>query len=79
MQKALLILATLLVGVMSAVPAMAMSCTDHYNKCISNAPTLGWSVQETARNCNNKRMKCLNTGCWFVNREGTTKCGASKQ
>jgi hypothetical protein len=78
MQKTLLIAATLL-G-MSEMPAMAAtSCTDHYNGCLSNAVSLGWTVAETARNCSNKRSKCLNTGCWFANRKGVNVCGLPKQ
>jgi len=77
MQRTLLIVATLLVCFTGA--AVAQSCTEQLSKCISNAPTLGWTAAESARNCNNKRMKCLQTGCWFINRQGTNRCGLAKQ
>jgi hypothetical protein len=69
----------LLVGLMSQTPTLAMSCSDHMNQCLSMAPTRGWSNAEAARNCNRKRMKCLNTGCWFTNGKGINQCGHSKQ
>jgi hypothetical protein len=80
MKKALLISVTLLVGAVHGTPTLAASsCTDAYNRCLSNAVSLGWSIAETARNCSNKRAKCLDTGCWFANRKGVNVCGHSKQ
>jgi hypothetical protein len=63
----------------SETPAFAQSCTEQFSKCIVIGPTLGFGNAENAKLCNIKRMKCLHTGCWYINRQGTTRCGISKQ
>ena len=75
-----LVAAVWLIGFAIEMPAMAQSCKEQFAKCIEIAPTLGFQTPSMAASaCQSKRMKCLHTGCWFINRQGTKRCGISKQ